>query len=132
MSKKPAKLTKLPGAAEYLAVLKRGLRRSGANFGAQAAVSDFGRARLGLIASRKSAPRAVDRNRGKRLMREIFRDSADQLPALDVVVRLKNNLRGSSNAALRTELRDILMAISERVSKSSGISRSEMKTKTNP
>jgi ribonuclease P protein component len=59
---------------------------------------------LGLIASRKSAKRAVDRNRAKRLAREAFRASRPDLPAWDVVVQLRNDLRNSHNADIRAEL----------------------------
>ena len=107
-------LSRLTRAVEFEAVLKNGYRRSSANFAAQAIMNAGKVARLGLIASRKAAPRSVDRNRGKRLTREIFRACSDTLPELDVVVRLKNNLRGANNPALRTELRSLLKSIAER------------------
>ena len=43
--------------------------------------------RLGLIVGKRMLPRAVDRNRAKRVIRESFR-RAGQLPAMDIVVRL--------------------------------------------
>ena len=88
-------LSRLTRAVEFEAVLKNGYRRSSANFAAQAIMNAGKVARLGLIAGRKAVPRSADRNRGKRLTREIFRACSDTLPALDVVVRLKNNLRGA-------------------------------------
>ena len=45
--------------------------------------------RLGLVIGKRVAPRAVDRNRVRRLVRESFRTHAAGLPALDVVVMQK-------------------------------------------
>ena len=44
-------------------------------------------ARLGLIVGKRMLPRAVDRNRTKRVIRESFRQ-AGGLPAMDIVVRV--------------------------------------------
>lgn len=49
--------------------------------------NDLEMARLGLIVGKRMLPRAVDRNRAKRVIRESFRQ-ADGLPAMDVVVRV--------------------------------------------
>ena len=46
-------------------------------------------ARVGVIASKRVAARAVDRNRAKRLVREAFRKVRHRLGGLDVVVRLR-------------------------------------------
>jgi len=43
--------------------------------------------RLGLIVGKRFLPRAVDRNRAKRVIRESFRQ-APNLPAMDIVVRV--------------------------------------------
>lgn len=71
-------------------------------------------ARLGLIASRKAAKRAVDRNRAKRLAREVFRLSRPSLPACDVVLQLRENLRGSANHEVRAELTRLLRELQRR------------------
>lgn len=44
-------------------------------------------ARLGLIVAKRILPRAVDRNRVKRLIRETFRHRAAELPAIDLIVQ---------------------------------------------
>ncbi|HEU4620902.1 MAG TPA: ribonuclease P protein component [Burkholderiaceae bacterium] len=68
--------------------------------------------RLGLVISRKAAPRAVTRNLVKRIARESARQ-ARSLPSLDFVVRAKIGLavdwtaakKSKSLAAFRRELR---------------------------
>jgi ribonuclease P protein component len=47
-------------------------------------------ARLGIIASKKLLPSAVDRNRVKRFVRETFRKHTIKLCKLDLVVKVSN------------------------------------------
>lgn len=47
-----------------------------------------GHARLGMVIAKRVLPRAVDRNRVKRCVRETFRLQRRNLPACDFVVRL--------------------------------------------
>jgi ribonuclease P protein component len=98
-------------------------RLAGKSFLLRAKANTLAGARLGLIASRKAARRAVDRNRGKRLAREAFRayrsargapGSSQGLPAVDVVLQLKNNLRETGNTALRKELDRLLREMAAR------------------
>jgi len=44
--------------------------------------------RLGLVIAKRFLPLAVQRNRVKRLVREGFRCSRSELPAIDIIVRL--------------------------------------------
>ena len=89
-------------------MLRAGTRAAGRNFVVRAVPNTGEQARLGIIAGRKAAARAVDRNRGKRLVREVFR-SAD-LGAHDVAVQLRNDLRAQTNDALRSELLTLMNA----------------------
>ncbi|MCL2524449.1 MAG: ribonuclease P protein component [Betaproteobacteria bacterium] len=59
-------------------------------------------ARLGLVVGKKFLPRAVDRNRCKRVLREQFRLRRGELPACDVVARLASK-PGKLDAALLVE-----------------------------
>lgn len=44
-------------------------------------------ARMGMVVAKRVLPRAVDRNRVKRHLRETFRHRASTLPAVDLVVQ---------------------------------------------
>ena len=69
--------------------------------------NNLSHARLGVVAAKRFAPRAVTRNTIKRVTRELFRQAA--LPPVDCIVRLTkpvNTKAGPSiTAVLKTELR---------------------------
>jgi ribonuclease P protein component len=52
-----------------------------------------GGVRLGVAVSSRFLPRAVDRNAFKRIVREAFRTHRAQLPAGDVLIRLRQSLK---------------------------------------
>ena len=76
-------------------------------------VTELPHARLGVVAAKRFAPRAVTRNTIKRVTRELFRQTA--LPAIDCIVRLSkpvNSKTGPATAAkLKTQLRAELMQL---------------------
>lgn len=55
--------------------------------------------RLGVIAGRHAWPRAVDRNRFRRLVRETFRVLQHRLQLRDYVMRTRNPQRGDPDGA---------------------------------
>ena len=65
-------------------------------------------ARIGIIASRRAAPRAVDRNRMKRLVREVFRTLAARPTGVDIVVELRRCPPRGGNATARAEIARLL------------------------
>ncbi|MBV8062698.1 MAG: ribonuclease P protein component [Nevskia sp.] len=71
-------------------------------------------ARLGLAIARKAAPRAVDRNRIKRLIREHFRQNQRRLPAVDLVFYGTAGLAALDNQELRARLAEIWLKVIER------------------
>ena len=68
-----------------------------------ASPNHLGRARLGLIFSKRNLKHAVQRNRVKRLVRESFRHR-DDLGSLDIVVLGRQHLATQDNQALRRAL----------------------------
>jgi ribonuclease P protein component len=64
-------------------------------------------ARLGIVAAKRFAPRAVTRNTIKRVTRELFRQAG--LPAIDCIVRLSKPVNArtgpATSARLKAELR---------------------------
>lgn len=70
-----------------------------------------GSARLGVVAAKKLAKKAVTRNLVKRLAREHFRIVRATLPPCDLILRLSASPRGAS----RRELREDLQALTGRL-----------------
>ncbi len=60
-----------------------------------------------MVIARKILRRAVDRNRLRRILRELFRHSQHDLTALDIVVRLK---RAAPESDLKEEFGRLLLA----------------------
>ncbi len=73
-----------------------------------------GSARLGLAIARKAAPRAVDRNRVKRLIREDFRHNRQRLPAVDLVFYGMPGLHQMDKQQLRATLAEIWLKVIDR------------------
>jgi len=56
--------------------------------------NDLGYPRAGFIASKKVSKRAVDRNRAKRLMREVFRLNKHKLKPYDIIFIARKGILG--------------------------------------
>lgn len=70
--------------------------------------STSGFARMGVVVSKKSAKRAVSRNRIKRLVREYFRLQQDTLKPNDFVIIAKPTAKTASNDEIRQCLSSLL------------------------
>jgi len=81
-----------------------------AHFVLYARSNQLDRARLGIVAAKRFAPRAVTRNTIKRVTRELFRQAS--LPAIDCIVRLSKPVNSkadpATSARLKAELRSEL------------------------
>nr|WP_202597344.1 ribonuclease P protein component [Halomonas icarae] len=71
---------------------------------ALASPNDLGHPRIGLVISKKSMRRAVDRNRVKRLVRESIRFQQHRLPAVDIVILSRRGVGELDNETLHRQL----------------------------
>lgn len=105
--------------ADFEALLRSGTRVASRNFVVRAGPNERPYARLGIIAGKKAAARAVDRNRAKRLIREVFRTASPDLRSLDIAVQLRTDLRAELNRGARDELAKLLASLVRRVARES-------------
>ncbi len=70
--------------------------------------SSGGLTRLGIVVGRRNAPRAVDRSRLKRLVREEFRYLRSLLGPVDLVVRLRAPVSIGAHRQAREEIKRLL------------------------
>lgn len=102
--------------AEFQRVFDRGVRVQGRFFTLIVLSTGGLRPRLGLVASRKFGG-SVQRNRAKRLIREMFRDqlpTASGLPA-DIVVIPRRELLEAPFAAISQDFRNVLRRAAARI-----------------
>lgn len=96
---------------EFGAALRAKRVAASAHFAAWAKRNGLRYARLGVVAAKRIAKRAVDRNRARRLVREAFRRAQAALAGLDVVVQLRRPLDRRASADCREELACIVAEI---------------------
>lgn len=80
------------GSAAVAAALAAGTARRFGRFRLSVRPNGLPYARLALVIARRHAPRAVDRNRVRRLVREAFRIHQQRFAGQDVVVRLTGSI----------------------------------------
>jgi ribonuclease P protein component len=114
------KRCRISARAEFQKVYAEGQRYDGRLMAAFLRKNDFGHHRLGLTASTKAVGKSVDRNRARRLLREVFRRSGTELSELqrnyDWVINAKRAMLKSTEELRFREFRKIVeqVARSER------------------
>jgi|SRR6516165_916025 ribonuclease P protein component len=106
------KRARLRVRGEFQKVYAEGQRYDGRLMAAFLRRNEFRYHRLGLTASSKAVGNSVDRNRARRLLREVFRRSASDLNALrgryDWVINAKRSLLNSNEELRFNEFRKIV------------------------
>jgi ribonuclease P protein component len=106
---------RLRKGSEYSRVFGGADRSADRFFTVLAKFNELPQARLGLAISRRVAPRAVDRNRLRRLARESFRQLT--LAPLDYVVMARRDALEAPNQNVRSSLDRHFTRLSERAGK---------------
>ena len=75
------------------------------------AINDVTFARIAIRVPKKEISGAVERNRVKRLLREVFRDQINAIPVFDYVIICKHRLLSYSNQKIRASLMTVLNEI---------------------
>jgi len=102
-SKKFPRSVRIVRSSDYQALYKTGYKIHSSHFVLFGRGNDLGHSRLGITASRKVGG-AVVRNRVKRLLREVFRRSLNQIPyRFDMVINAKSGWDVVSYDDLRAE-----------------------------
>lgn len=105
-----ARVRRIVKTDEFSSVFRLRPTQKSAHFVLYTRPNSLPHARLGVVAAKRFAPRAVTRNTIKRMTRELFRTSG--LPPLDCIVRLSRPVNAKDGpatsralkAALRVEL----------------------------
>jgi len=106
------KQNRLSARAEFQKVYAEGQRYDGRLMAAFLRKNDLPAHRLGVTASTKAVGKSVDRNRARRLLRELFRRSSNELNALnqryDWVFNAKRSLLTANEELRFREFRKIV------------------------
>lgn len=105
---------RLSGQGAFDAVFQRGQRRHGTLFRLHAVPADAGTAALGIAVPKRGAALAIERNRIRRVVREVYRARRIALARWQVVVLARASATNASGAALRADLErlfDTLLAL---------------------
>jgi ribonuclease P protein component len=106
------KASRLTKPEQFSAVFHANKAESGTAFQVLVNPSRRQTARLGVVLSKKVAPRAVDRSYLKRLIREEFRKCKHILGGLDVVVRVLKQPSKAQSREARMELSNLIIKVS--------------------
>jgi len=105
--------------AQFGRVLNDRCRLANECFTVFASTNDINHARLGLVVGKKAARKAVDRNRIKRIIREVFRNGAEVYAPLDVVVIAKSAATAQASNSLSEQLTKLFSRIKKKCANSS-------------
>ena len=76
--------------------------------------TEFEQARIGVIVAKKNIARANQRNRIKRLVREVFRLEKNSLAPIDLVVMTRKGLEELENSECLTYIHDLIKEIEKK------------------
>lgn len=104
---------RLLAPSDFRHVFQRARKRSAGGLVLYARPNDLGYPRLGIAISRKCSPRAVVRNRIKRIVREAFRVRKQGLGGVDLVVLGQPGVARLGAAELRQAVDKLLTEVEQ-------------------
>lgn len=111
-----SKNSRLLNAADYKAVFANSqFKVSCRQFLILATLNSGPKPRLGLVIAKKNVPKAVQRNRIKRQIRESFRHNSELLNNLDLVVLARKDADKLDNQVLSQKIRDLLKDLNSKL-----------------
>lgn len=102
--------------SDFDAAYARGRRLGNGFFGVTAVQNEAGCPRLGLAVAVRMAGGGVQRNRIRRIIRESFRLHQHELPAVDLVVSMRQRAREATGAELRESLEALWKSVTGKFS----------------
>jgi len=105
---------RLTGAGAFEGVFRIGRRSEGEFLQLVSAPAARPCGRVGFVIGSKTLPRAVDRNRVRRMLRVVLRDARPVLEGLDVIVRVKRAVPRSQFVLIVGEARRMFAALPPR------------------
>jgi ribonuclease P protein component len=102
---------RLRGVGAFEAVFQSGRRLDGRFLQLVAAPATSSPGRIGYVIGRKAIPRAVDRNRLRRRLRETLRAARPAIEAYDLIVRVKRSVAPAEIVAAVDEGASLLRAL---------------------
>ena len=103
---------RLTGAGAFESVFRGGRRSEGEFLQLVTAPAARPCGRVGFVIGSKTLPRAVDRNRVRRMLRVVLRDVRPVIGGLDVIVRVKKAGPRSEFARIVVEARRMFAVVS--------------------
>ena len=104
VDKRFPRAARLTDGEQYQRVFAKAKRRGDRYFTVLAVPNGVDTARLGMAVARRQLPRAVDRNRIKRIIRDSFRQHRAELAAVDIVVLVRAVAARADNEQLSAAL----------------------------
>ncbi len=105
---RPGRAYRLRGVAAFAGLFRAGERHAGAWIELIAGPAQAIPGRVGFVVGRKALPRAVDRNRVRRVLRDAAAAARPAIEAYDVILRLKRQCTREEVRAVGTEARALL------------------------
>ena len=102
---------RLTGVGAFETVFRDGRRRDGELLQLIAAPAGAPPGRVGYVVGRKAFPRAVDRNRVRRLLREAVRRARPGIEAFDMILRAKRGCPRQETRRFAAEADRLLAAL---------------------